>query len=280
MQFRRDPQGVRYSFDSLHELGEYLHRTPRTWVDMTSSVTHAALPDWDLGAGYAESERMARQGWIEGAQKLQEALKEFTPKTSAMDTKTDFYGYRPHVPRFCAGAPDSMIRHTHSDATMGHGRVLTLAVPVNALASVGAQPMANFGTAVAQYINQLETDGMRVEVIGMMVSQVSGQRCAHSWTIKRAEQPLDPAVLAFSIGHPAMFRRLGFALRERCALPRDISYGSTVPAKVSDLIEPPLGTFVLNGMAQADTHAKTAAHALKYVTAQIERAIRQEELAE
>jgi hypothetical protein len=133
--------------------------------------------------------------------------------------------------------------------------------------------MANFGTAVAQYVNQLETDGVRVELIGMIVSLVQGRRVAHSWTVKAADQPLDLAVVAFSIGHPAMFRRLGFALRERSGAPYDPSYGRTVPAEMRDLIGPAPGTVILNGMADAGTHAQTPQAALAYVSAQIEKTL-------
>ena len=101
---------------------------------------------------------------------------------------------------------------------MGEGKALTLIVPVNALAGVSAQSMSNFGLGVAQYINQLETDGTRVCIIGAICSKVSGKRLTHTWTIKLADQPLDLAILSFAIGHPAMFRRLGFALRERSAV--------------------------------------------------------------
>jgi hypothetical protein len=277
MQFRRDPKGVRYSFNSLHELGEYIAATKRTWK-ANSSVTNPEEYNWDLRAGYSACVRMAQDGWLEGAAKVQEALKSFTPATPKPDTKTDFYGFRPHVPRFCAGAPDNMIRHTRTDALMGSGNVITLAVPVNALAMVSAKGMSNFGVAVAQYVNQMETEGKRVEVIGMMVSEVSGQRCAHSWIVKRAEQPMDLAVVAFSIGHPGMFRRLGFGLRERCALREDPGYGRPLPAKVSDLIEPAPGTIVLNGMAEADTVARTPADALAYIAKQVERAFETQEL--
>lgn len=272
MQTRIEPgKSARYSFGSLSELGEYINRTPRVWP-YKSSVNHHPDRDWDLFAGYQASVDMARNGWVEGAERVQEALKEFAPATPQPDTKTDFYGFRPHVPRFCAGAPDNMIRHAPV-ADMGVGRVLTLAVPVNALGHVSAKGMSNFGVAVAQYVNQLEMTGMRVELIGMMVSDVSGQRCAHSWVVKHADQPLDLAVVAFTIGHPAMFRRLGFALRERSACPPRADYGMTLAATLADLINPAPGTVILNGMANADTYAPTAAKALAYVSKQIEKAI-------
>jgi hypothetical protein len=273
MQTRIEPgKSAKYSFDSLSELGEYILRTDRTWPSRESVDAHKNDQYWDLSAGYTACVKMARCGWNEGAAKVQDALKAFAPATPAPDTKTDIYGFRPHVPRFCAGAPDSMIRHTNS-ATMGSGRVLTLAVPVNALAAVNATSMANFGVAVAQYVNQLEMQGTRVELIGMIVSDVSGQRCAHSWTVKRADQPLDLAVIAFTIGHPGMFRRLGFALRERSAVKYSPGYGNTVSATLSDLINPPPGTVILNGMADANSNAPTAAKALEYVSKQIEKTI-------
>ena len=273
MQTRIEPDAkrARYHFESLGELGEYINATKRTWPD-NSSETDTRIDD--LGAGYAGAVRMARFGWIEGAEKAQEALKAFAPMTPQPDTKTDVYGFRPHVPRFCAGAPDSMIRHTVTPS-MGCGKVLTLIVPVNALAHVSAKSMANFGTAVAQYVNQLETDGTRVELIGAIVSDVEGWRVAHTFVVKYADQPLDLAVVAFAIGHPAMFRRLGFGLRERCAAPYTPGYGRSTPARVDDMINAPPGAVVLNGMTEADTRAPTAEKALAYVSAQIEKALQE-----
>ena len=270
MQKRITPGRWSYSFDSLAELGRYLRDTPRTW-----SVRDSAGPSqgkyWDLGCEYPEAERMAINGWLEGAQRAQEALKQLALKSPEPDTKVDFYGFLPHVPRFCAGAPDSMIRRAR-EATGGMGKVLTLYVPVNALGSVKAQNMANFGLGVAQYVNQLEMQGVRVELYGVICSaQAYDKRLVHSWRIKTAEQPLDLAVLAFSVGHPAMFRRLGFALRERSDAPNNPGYGRTVPTKLSDLIDPPNGAYVLNGMGDANEIASTPQRALEYVSRQIDR---------
>lgn len=272
MQTRLKGKTALYSFNSLAEFGEYIANAPRTWKS-NSSKTRAPGPDWDLNATYDDAVRMACNGWIEGAQRAQKALKAFVPGTPQPDTKVDFYGYRPHVPRFCAGAPDNMIRRDPIDPVVGMGKVLTLVVPVNALGDVDGVHMANFGVGVAQYVNQLETDGTRVELIGCIVSVVSRYRVAHSWTVKRADQPLDLAVVAFSIGHPAMFRRLGFAARERCIAPQDPGYGRTQEASLKDIINAPPGAVILNGMANANQYATTPANALKYITTQIEKAM-------
>jgi hypothetical protein len=272
MYHRHEKTSVRYSFASLGEVGEFMSR-PKTWKGANEAEDpYNTSQDWDLNAGYAACVRMASLGWLEGAEKAQKALKAFEPKSPAPDTRTDFYGYRPHVPRFCAGAPDSMIRRADSDATDGMRRVLSLVVQVNALGHVSAKYMSNFGVAVTQYINQLETDGTRVELSAVIVSQVGSVRLAHTVMLKSADQPLDLAVTAFAIGHPGMFRRIGFGLRERSSAPY-MGYGSTVPARMSDLIEPAPGTVILQGMHEADIHARTPEAALAYVTRMIDRAI-------
>jgi hypothetical protein len=217
---------------------------------------------------------MASVGWPEGAQKAQEALKALNTRTPAPDTKVDFYGFRPHVPRFCAGAPDNMIRHAPV-ADMGCGKVLTLYVSVVANAFTDARYMANYGVAIAQYVNQLETDGMRVEVIACITatSRKHGWRMTFSVGVKAADQPLDLAVLAFAIGHPAMLRRLYFAFSERSEAREDSSYGQACDTKLSDLINPPIGAVILNDMKSANSYAGTPEEALAHVAKQIEAAL-------
>jgi len=268
MQTRIDKKQARYSFDSLNELARYIADTPRTWRGASSSTSRSGGQDWDLGASFDEALSLAKLGWLEGAQRSQRALKALSNRTPSPVDRTDFYGHRPHVARYCAGAPDSMIRRASPQA--GGDNVLTVYIPVNALAGVSAQHMSNFGLAVAQYIRQLElADGKRVELHGAVCSVVSGWRVCHTWKIKDAGQPLDLAVLAFAVGHPAMFRRLGFGLRERCAAPRDYGYGRTVNAELSDLINPPAGAIILNGMANADQYARTLEAGVEYVERKI-----------
>jgi hypothetical protein len=275
MQERIEAKRARYFFDSVAEMQAWIDRTPRKWR-ANSSESNDPDHDWDLNAGYAGACALARDGWNEGAQKVQDALKTFPLATPNPDTKTDFYGFRPHVARFCAGAPDCMIRHVR-EAPDGRRNVLTLIVPVNAMSRVGARAMANFGVALAQYVNQMETDGTRVEIIAAVVSKVSGWRVSAGIRVKYAEQPLDLATLAFAIGHPAMFRRLGFAIRERCHAPEDPGYGITEAARVDDIINCPPGAVVLNGMKDADANARTPEAGFEYVSQQIEKELERQE---
>lgn len=276
MQTRRDNRKVRFAFDSLPELGRFIEGTKRDW-SANASELNPRSESWDLKVGFEGAVRLAQDGWIEGAQRMQRALDRLPPATTRPDLRNDFYGHTPNVPRFCAGAPDSMIRHA-TDANSGAGRVLTLYVPVNANGDVDAPSMANFGLGVVQYINQLEASGTRVELHGATCSNVVGVRVTHTFKLKSADQSLDLAVLAFAIGHPAMFRRLGFAVRERSNVREDRSYGRAQVMELGDIIDAPQRAIILNGMKEANVHAKTPEAALKYITKRIEAAIAETEL--
>lgn len=265
-----------YSFDSLLEISQHIEGTPRVWR-IQQSKSARARDTWDLGLGYDGALKLAREGWLEGAQRAQEALRAFAPKSPAPDTKVDFYGHMPHVPRYCAGAPDSMLRHT-TPPTIGGGRVITLYVAINANCNQRADTMANYGLGVAQYINQLESQGMRVELYACVAQDTSGgaiSRVAHSWRLKGADQPLDLAVIVFAIGHPAMYRRIWFAMIERSAAKECMSYHYPERVKPSDIINFPTHAYILNGMLDANKQAPTPQKALENVGAEIDKAIEQ-----
>lgn len=277
MQTRIAPNSARYQWGSLHEMAQWIADTPRKWGCQQSNGNNDKGASWDLGVRYPDALKMARVGWLEGAERVQEALQAFPPRSPRPDTRTDMYGFRPHVPRFCAGAPDCMIRHADAAET-GGGRVLTLVVPLFISAWVEAQRAANFGVAIAQYINQLECDGTRIELIGCFTQRNHSWRTSQAVTIKNADQPLDLAVIAFAIGHPAMFRRIGFALQERSAAPDDRSYGYPLETVLSDLIDAPPGVVILGGINAGADASYTPAKALEYVSKMIETALQAQEL--
>ncbi len=260
-----------YHFDSLPELGHYIETAPRTWrgSGTRDSIDLGKSKDWDLNAGYDESVRMAKEGWLEGARKSQDALKLLPLSAPAFKREINYYGHLPHMGRYVAGAMKHMV---HKRRTEGRSSVLVLIVPVNALAMVSAEHMANFGLAVTHYIAQMERQGTRVEVWGAIRSDSTGWQITHSWVIKRAQQPMDLAVMSFTVGHPAMFRRLGFACRERCAAPSNPAYGKSVALKQEDVVNCPAGAIILNGMKDAGSIARTPEAAVAYVTKFIDEA--------
>lgn len=276
MQKRISGNTYRYAFDSMADMERFIANEPKRWRQ-NSSADPSHSKSWDLGVTYKQACDMARNGWIDGAAKASQALKVFTPATPAPQMRNDFYGHAPNVPRYCAGAPDNMLRHSPNPNT-GTGRVLTFIVAINASSGTDAQCMANYGLAIAQYVNQLEAEGTRVEVIascteGAVHGSKTGNQLTISVTIKRADQPLDLAVISYAIGHPTMFRRLMFAAMERTECPEMEAYGYPQDTADGEVINAPAGAAILNGMRQANTHAKTPEAALAHITAEIDKAI-------
>ena len=271
MQTRIANKTARYAFNSLRELGTYIQDTPRVWRQNAAAKDNKSY-SWDLDAGWQGASDMSRKGWVEGAQRAQKALKAFAPATAKPDTVLDVAGYRPNIPLYLAGVPVHMIRKA-TQGEAGQARVLTLAVSVCANAFTSASAMANYGVAIAQYVHQLERAGTRVHVIGAFTVTGRGWRLTCQWTVKRADQPLDLAVMAFTIGHPAMLRRIGLAFMERQSdTPELDAYGQAVDTLATDLMDAPNGTVILNGMTRADSFAQTPQAALAYVSEQIEKA--------
>jgi hypothetical protein len=244
MQRQSDKKLNRYAFDSLRELGDFIKDTPRKWK-ANNSRTNTPEMSWDLNAGYEESLRLSRQGWIEGAQTVQASLKSLSARQPAPRERNDFYGYRPNVPRYCAGAPDCMVRH---EGDTGAGKSLSIVVDICVSGATSARAMSLYGVAVAHYIKQQELEGTRCEVRVAATVTLRGVRETCSVLVKRAGQPLDLAVLAYAIGHPAFFRRLWFAFTERAGSPEEVGYGSISPVNLVDVLGAPSSSVVLYGM--------------------------------
>jgi hypothetical protein len=272
---RKDRQGgaYRYHFDHLPELAKYAAEAPRKW-SYRSSLAEGRGYEWDLATGYERAVELAKSGWIEGAQRTQRALKAFAPKTPIPATKYDVVGSRPCVARYVQGIPTNMVRRVKI-ADSGRGRVLTLVVSVAANWYVEAPNMAHYGVAIAQYIRQLEAAHTRVHLIACFTVKLHGRRVTHSWTVKNADQGLDLANVAYSIGHPACFRRLGFALLERCDSPSQANYGASVDSIPADIIGLPANAVILNGMKDVNTNCPTAEAGLAYVEKQIDKLLKE-----
>lgn len=260
---------VRYRHDSLEAVAHYIAATPRRWRSESSKGRTGEYGKyaWTLGASYDDALKLARDGWQEGAKRMATGLVRLPAIDSVPDYVFDVAGYLPDVGRYCAGMPDNMLRYP--DEEMGSKPVLTLAVNVCANWTTNADYMANFGLAVARYVDELEASGYRVELLAGTVT-TDGTRVVNVWTVKRAADAMNLASVAFSIGHPAAFRRLGFALLERSAVPQMPGYGVAVDLKLSDIIDATAGCIVLNGMKDANSIARTPEDALAFIGKQID----------
>jgi len=137
-----------------------------------------------------------------------------------------------------------------------------MAVNVVANGGTSAECMSNYGLAIARYADELEQAGYPVAVIAVMAAQQGSNRTSHSWTVKEQGQGMNLADIAFSIGHPGCFRRIGFAAFERTG-PEYYGYGQASPITSDDLPAMYSDAILLNGISSADYHSATPEKAIE-----------------
>lgn len=245
----------------------YIDATKPTWPYKES---HKAYPEesWDLSLGYEGARTLARDGWKEGARNFTTNLASLPAINTDNEWRHDVAGYRVDVPRFCAGLPNHMVSQKRNK---GATPIVTIVVATCGNCNQRAQYMSNYGIAVARYVDELEQSGTSVELLTAFTTNIKGDLTCEMVTIKEAGDILDYGTISFAVGHPAFFRRLGFALRER--LPKGIKtsagYGNTRTVTADDIANLGRPAFRLNGMPNSNGIAKTVQSALAHIAREI-----------
>ena len=260
-------------FASLQAMQRWIEATPATWT-YKQSRTGTASQSWDLNAGWEGALKLARDGWREGGAAFATGLATLPAMEPAPAWTLDVGGFFPDVPRYLTGRPDCMWNEAQ-DPDAHRKPTLTLVVSTAANCGTDAKAMGNYGMAIAHYVDELENAGLQVEVIACIAERYSRADAAWTWTVKAAGERMNLETVAFSIAHPACFRRLGFALIERLpvSIPQEYGYGTAqatarwhiAPSDFKDAV-------ILNGMINANSHSATREGAYRHVVAEIEAA--------
>lgn len=216
------------------------YETERCWND-TDSMRGASMKD---------ALAMARDGWADGADqaaKLHDGIVASMPERKRL-ARFDIAGQVPNIPRALAGNPMNMLRHVRKETAQRPIVTLVCSIAVN----WGYPPSAMLchAAAMAAVVDFLESAGFRCEVL--MVARTSNSRLAAEIAIKlkAAEQPLNLSVMAYGLGHPAIWRRMIFALLWMTpeASPLGSGLGSVDPVKAM----PEAGTYTVQSAAKYD----------------------------
>lgn len=222
--------------DDLHDVAGYLRDQPARWTtERYGSRSGGMGGSWDLGVGYEGAWKLARDGWAQGAADLHTAVAAIQPEKFLAEDRWDIAGERCDVPRYLTGDPANMVRRGRQNRQKP---VVHLIVNGSVSCAVGAKAIAAYGAALTAVIDQIENAGRRVEldIVFGVDGLPGGNRLFVGWKVKRAEDHCDMSAIAFSIAHPASFRRIGFALMERA--PREYqtsSYGMPCKMTKADL---------------------------------------------
>lgn len=264
---------IRMFADGLNDVERWLSGNPKKW-NSESSKNADASNRWDLDAGYEGSLKLARDGWPEGADLINQALEAIIPATGREGGRWGYSygGGSVSVGRYLTGNPKCMKNRRRQD--YGKAKVLRMAVNIVASAAVSAEQMANYGAALVSLVDRLESGGRRVHLdcIGV-VSLNKATRFAAGWTVKLASEPVDLSALAFSIAHPAALRRIWFALAERT--PKEVEalgYGRCLDALPEDMPDNDSETIIVDGINHEPGRCNTPTDALRFAIEQLNKA--------
>ena len=184
-----------------------------------SSRDNLRSDGWDLSLGYDGADAAYRGGWAEGAQRAYDLAETLNPRPMSSRTalRRSVTGAFPNVGAYLAGRPDSMYAVSKRQAA---GRpYVHLYMPIGYSASVKADTVFERGCALVALTDALETAGCRLRITAIDASLVGRQSVKTKYVglyeLKDYGDDLDVDSLIFTVAHPAFFRRLVFAIRER-----------------------------------------------------------------
>ena len=272
IEFTSDRHVIAYAENGLSDLEQWLSKTGAKWR-CNSSRSNGASRSWDLDAGYDGATRMAKDGWSEGARDLDHRLQAIMP-ASGREARWGYSvaGSSPNVGRYLRGNPNNM--RTRKRKTAGAAPVFHIVYNGSASCMITGEQMANYGTALVGLIDRLENSGRRVmlDVLYVTHAHDSGPvfRLACGWNVKKANEPIDLAAVAFSVAHPAAFRRLGFAMLERCPQESETyGYGHCADILECDVPDPTPGTMLLDGVNHEPGRCNSPEDALRLACEQL-----------
>lgn len=214
-----DGYTLRMDYESINEVLDHLDQDRP--VDSNDSSTDSHSGDaWDLGVGWQGALDAYTGGWSEGAKRAYDLAERLTPKPKSNRTTLhrSVTGAFPNVGAHLAGAPNAMYQVSKKQAT---GRpYVHLYIPISFSSMMNAETAFDRGCAIVAVVDALETAGCRIKLTLTRTSEIGGGRSGRHricmrFMVKDYGDRLDVDQVIFTAAHPAMFRRIGFALQER-----------------------------------------------------------------
>ncbi len=217
--------------ETLHfdTLGEALSFSQQHQPDDHTGNRIDPSPSWDNDTGFAGAVHAAEHGWPEGLARITKmaASIDVCNKVHKPEVYFDVVGEGGwDMGAVMAGLPEVAIAQRDSELQIDspNGPVVKIGVNLCASAGITADVITARGAAMAALVDALETAGKRVE-LWLLCSFARecgrngdgtytgyGDKLIYEIVIKQAHESLSLDKLAFMLAHPAMFRRIIFAM--------------------------------------------------------------------
>lgn len=207
-------------FDSLDDLLALVQGKPVWSNEAIESLRFKSdNPEREKFTGtksWEEAIGLAQKGWPEGCSKMVtnlSAAQFMQPGATYKAEALSVAGAYPLMPAAIAGEPDCMV--TDGLENSATKPIYRFVVNTSFIAAVTPQQVMNRGAAILSWIDQLEAEGARIELICLRSCDVGRSEGVNRYsgilTLKRADEPLEIDRAAFAIAHPSMLRRIWFA---------------------------------------------------------------------
>lgn len=212
-------KAINISFNSLHEMSDWIERTPRTERGEEYQRSAEESKKYNKFAGtdsFTEADNLLKFGDEENAKKIQAAHAN-VKATPGVSERNRLYnspcGFLPIVPRVLAGVPENMlnIRKEEYRSTKVINVIYNTAVDYR----VSAKEIIKTSASVASAINTLEKNGYRVNLYAANFTDMRDEPVSIMVKIKDAGQYFDGLRVAYPLVNPSFLRRHIFAVLER-----------------------------------------------------------------
>lgn len=232
-----------YTYRSLDELADDV-----TAIFKAQGNDYSRRDDWSGHVNGTEAVALARTGWTDReAKALQIAesavqLMDRNQETLQPVMRYDVAGGVVDVGRYLSGEPECMIDYPLQPVSTS-GKVVTLVASVSYSGSVKADTIIRRGEVITALALALSQMGHNSELWADISSNNGSVTTRFRVLVKGAGDAIDPARILFAFAHPAMLRKLGFAMIDNC--PGDFKGMSTWSTPIPPREDLPEGTIYL-----------------------------------
>jgi hypothetical protein len=167
---------------------------------------------------FGEAVELAENGWRDGLKKIKKAIEDLEALPAIeMLPVFDVCGEAFNLDAVLQGQPENMFYFMPQESNKP--RVISISFAFNFKAKTKSSEIIKRGAAIASAVNDLENQGLRVELYAHKLTVKPGNAMQDGLftiiKVKDADQHLDLERLVYIAAHPSMNRRLGFRLCEQ-----------------------------------------------------------------
>ena len=209
-------------FNSIQEAVDYIKNTPATqsFANRYGGLESISQKEcrWYGTSSFDEALDLLRNGWTEKAKELEGKLSQKLNKETTTVTRQksvyDVVGGNCSVPRYLQGVPTNMVRQVRKPVKE---KVVTINYNIGYTCDFTASKIIDNAIECISQVKALEDSGTRVNLNVVRVISGFGTNKKHGWIIpiKKSNERVSLAKMAFAVCHSSMLRRIMFAIEER-----------------------------------------------------------------